>query len=217
MDWADVGRKFNQEKKHTPIWVVGLIIILIIVVFVGYFLYQNGFLSVQNVMPEEQQEQITPASETSQSSLSLDLEDSLAASETADEYMEGTPSESEPDVQLGDVLELTVYAAYDDLGPVRVWSDLKPRMDPYWLEQGTAMQFEFEDTIRVRGTYSDLLLLKDGHLVENATQGFLQQEDDYIQLTREFFSSDPKWATSIDYELPEGVSPPDSIATRPTF
>ena len=184
VDWADVGRKFNQEKKHTPIWVVGLIIILIIVVFVGYFLYQNGFLSVQNVMPEEQQEQITPASETSQSSLSLDLEDSLAASETADEYMEGTPSESEPDVQLGDVLELTVYAAYDDLGPVRVWSDLKPRMDPYWLEQGTAMQFEFEDTIRVRGTYSDLLLLKDGHLVENATQGFLQQEDDYIQLTR---------------------------------
>lgn len=215
VDWADVGRKFNQEKKHTPVWIIGLIIILIIAAFVGYFLYQNGFLNIQGLMPE-QQEQVTPESETSQSNLSLDLEDSLAASETGNETATGTPP-AESAVELDEVLELTVYAAYDALGPVRIWSDLKPRMDPYWLEQGTAIQFEFEDTIRVRGSYSDLLLLKDGHLIENAAQEFLHQEEDYIQLTRDFFSSDPKWTTSIDFELPEGVLPPDSIANRPTF
>lgn len=212
VDWADVGRKFNQEKKHTPIWMIGLIIILIIAVFVGYFLYQNGFLSFQGTTPEEQ-EQTTPANETSQSSLSLDLENSGDALTSSDEMQ--LPNESA--FALNEVLELTVYAAYDSLDPVRVWSDVKPRMDPYWLEQGTAMKFEFEDTIRVRGSYSDLLLLKDGHLVENAAQEFLQQEEDYIQLTRDFFSSDQKWATSIEYELPEGVSPPDSIANQPTF
>lgn len=214
VDWADVGRKFNQEKKHTPVWLIGLIIILIIAGFLGYFLYQNGFFSLEGLMENDQQEQVSPPTEASQSNLSLDLADSLAATETADQP---EPSSPETEAELGDELELTVYAAYDDLGPVRVWSDLKPRMDPYWLEQGAAMQFGFRDTIRIRGSYSDLILLKDGHHVENAAQEFLQQEDDYIQLTREFFASDPKWATSVEYELPEGVPPPDSLATRPTF
>lgn len=215
VDWADVGRKFNQEKKRTPVWIIGLIIILIVAAFLGYFLYENGFLSFQGLMPD-QQEEVSPQSETSQSNLSLDLEDSLAASEVNNQP-EIQTIQSTPSSELGEVLELTVYAAYDGLGPVRVWTDLKPRMDPYWLEQGTAMHFEFEDTIRVRGPYPDLLLLKDGHLVENAAQEFLQQDEDYLQITRDFFASDPKWATSIDYELPDGVQPPDSIANRPTF
>ncbi len=215
VDWADVGRKFNQEKKRTPVWIIGLIIILIVAAFLGYFLYENGFLSFEGIIPD-QQEEVSPQNETTQSNLSLDLEDSLAASQVSDQP-ELETTQSTPSSALDDVLELTVYAAYDGLGPVRVWTDLKPRMDPYWLEQGTAMHFEFEDTIRVRGPYPDLLLLKDGHLVENAAQEFLQQEEDYIQLTRDFFASDPKWSTSIDYELPEGVQPPDSIANRPTF
>lgn len=212
VDWADVGRKFNQEKKRTPVWIIGLIIILIITAFVGYFLYQNGFLDFQGLLPEQQEETI-PQNETTQSNLSLDLEDSLAASEAGNQ----TYIENQPTSELGEVIELTVYAAYGDLGPVRVWTDIKPRMDPYWLEEGTAMHFEFEDTIRVRGPYPDLLLLKDGHLVENAATEFLQQGEDYIQLTRDFFAGDSKWTTAIDYQLPEGVQPPDSIANRPTF
>ncbi|NBC04759.1 MAG: hypothetical protein GVY20_13775 [Bacteroidetes bacterium] len=217
VDWADVGRKFNQQKKHTPIWIIGLIIILLIAAFVSYFLYQNGFLSFDRLMQNDQQEQVSSGSEMSQRNLSLDLSDSLSSSETGPTPQPETTNEQEPSTELDDVLELTVYAAYDALGPVRVWSDLKPRMDPYWLEQGTAMNFEFEDTIRVRGSYSNLLLLKDGHLVENAAQEFFSEEEDYIELTRDFFSSDQKWSTSIEYQLPEGVSPPDSIAIRPTF
>lgn len=212
VDWADVGRKFNQEKKRTPVWIIGLIIIIIVTAFLGYFLYANGFLDFSS-LSQEPQEEVTTQNETSQSSLSLDMEDSLA---TADEYNE-SGIQTAPAAELGEVMELMVYAAYDDLGPVRVWTDLKPRMDPYWLEEGTAMHFEFEDTVRVRGPYADLLLLKDGHLIENAAQQFLQQDEDYIQITRDFFSVDPKWSTSVDYELPEGVQPPDSIANRPTF
>jgi len=215
VDWADVGRKFNQEKKRTPVWVIGIIIIIIIALVVGYFLYQNGFLDIQTYLQDDQ-EQVSQSTETSQSSLSLDLSDSLSASDENNE----TESEgvmTEPAAELEDTLELTVYAAYDGLGPVRVWSDIKPRMDPYWLEEGTAMEFEFRDTIRIRGSYPNLLLFKDGHLIQNAEQEYLQQNEDYIELTRNFFLSDPKWATSVDFELPENVPPPDSIAIRPTF
>lgn len=207
VDWADVGRKFSQEKKHTPVWIVGLIIILIIAAFLGYFLYENGFFDFGDASPQEQ-EQVTPQSETTQSSLSLELEDSLATANTG---------ENEPASELDEVLQITVYAANDGLGPVRVWSDMKPRMDPYWLDQGAAMHFEFRDTIRVRGSYPDMILLKDGNLIENAAQEFLQQEENYIQLTRSFFEADTKWATTVDYELPEGTQPPDSVINRPTF
>lgn len=214
VDWADVGRKFSQEKKHTPVWIVGLIILLIIAVFVGYFLYENGFFDFGNSSPQ-QQEQVTPQSETTQSSLSLELEDSLADANVSENVPATSSRESAS--ELDEVLQLTIYAANDGLGPVRVWTDMKPRMDPYWLEQGTAMHFEFQDTIRVRGSYPDMILFKDGNLIENAAQEFLQQEENYIQLTRSFFEEDAKWATDVDYELPEGIQPPDSIINRPTF
>lgn len=215
VDWADVGRKFSQEKKHTPVWIVGLIIVLIIAAFVAYFLYENGFFSLGDLSQQDApQEQMETENAASQDNLSLGLEDSLSTGETDTEM--ALPQENTVQ-QMDEVLQLTVYAAYDGLGPVRVWSDIKPRMDPYWLEQGTAMHFEFSDTIRVRGAYENMLLFKDGNLIENSAQNFLQQESNYIELTRDFFESDEKWTTSVDYELPEGVPPPDSIANRPTF
>ncbi|MDX1641276.1 MAG: helix-turn-helix domain-containing protein [Balneolaceae bacterium] len=211
VDWADVGRKFTEEEKHTPVWIVIVIIVLTIAAFVAYFLYQNGFFNIGDL--SQQQEQVDSENATTQSSLSLDLEDSLEVDEPGSE----TNIPEEAPVVLDEVLQLTIYAAYDGLGPVRIWSDMKPRMDPYWLEQGTAMEFEFTDTIRVRGSYEDMLLFKDGHRIENAAQQFLQQEQNYIELTRNFFESEEKWATTVDFELPEGVPPPDSITTRPTF
>ncbi len=218
VNWADVGRKFSQEKKHTPIWIVGLIIFLIIAVLGGYFLYQNGFFDFSEITPREQ---IETQNETTPSSLSLDVDES--ATETPDEpapvdESQETTGEADPAAtQLDDILFLTVHAAYDGLGPVRIWTDIKPRMDPYWIEQGNAMRFEFRDTIRVRGPYSDLLLFKDGHLIENPEQEHLQQENDYIEITRSDFLSDPKWSTTVDFEVPEGVPAPDTVSNRPTF
>ena len=211
VDWADVGRKFSNERKHTPIWIVILIIILILAAVLGYFLYEYGYLDFSNDASTNQ-EQVEPENQTSQNNLSLDLDDSMAVSET-----ENPEYPSQQVAQLDEILQITVYAAFDGLGPVRVWSDIKPRMDPYWLEEGMAMEFEFEDTIRVRGTYTDMLLFKDGNLIENAAQEFLNQEDNYLQITRNYFEGDGKWASAVDYELPEGVQPPDSIITRPSF
>jgi hypothetical protein len=94
---------------------------------------------------------------------------------------------------------------------------MKPRMDPYWLEQGTAMRFEFQDTIRIRGPFERMLLFKDGHRIDNPDANYYSESNDYVEITRSLFTDDPKWASSIQLELPEGIPAPDSITNRPTF
>ncbi|NBB76447.1 MAG: hypothetical protein GVY02_03630, partial [Bacteroidetes bacterium] len=118
---------------------------------------------------------------------------------------------------LDDTLFVTVYAATERLDPVRVWSDMKPRMDPYWLERGTAMRFEFQDTIRIRGPYERMLVFKDGHRIDNPDANYYSEANDYVEITRSLFTDDPKWASPIQLELPEGIPAPDSITNRPTF
>ena len=89
---------------------------------------------------------------------------------------EAEPVEQTQPPVLQDTLYLTIYAANERLDPVRVWSDLKPRIDPYWIEQGTALNFEFSDTIRIRGQYARMLLFLNGHLIENFRQEYFNAE-----------------------------------------
>lgn len=118
---------------------------------------------------------------------------------------------------LSDILYITIYAAYGELGPVRVWSDLKPRLDPYWIETGTAMTFEFEDLIRIRGQYQNLLLFKNGHLIQDPVANHFNQSENSIELTRELFSAESRWAETVAMELPDNVAAPDTILSRPVF
>ena len=206
VDWADVGRKFSNEKKHTSTWIVGLVILIVIAAVAGYILYHNGFFDFAGQLEDDASTSVT---QTTQGGLSLDLEETIPENATLQTV--------EPAAELGNVLYLTVYAAYDRLDPVRIWSDLKPRMDPYWIEQGVALNFEFQDTIRLRGQYDNSILFKNGHLVDYNFDDFYDAESDYVELTRDFFTTDLKWASNISFELPENVSPPDSVADRPTF
>jgi hypothetical protein len=158
VDWANMGRRFKQEKKQTPVWIIGIIILLIISIFAGYLLYNNGYLSA--LTDRSGQEGISATEpQTTQESLTLNLNEQDMEDPEAFLNSEATMQ----NVELDDVLYITVYAAYDNLDPVRVWSDLKPRLDPYWLEQGVALRFEFQDTIRIRAPYSNMLLFKNGH------------------------------------------------------
>jgi len=206
VDWADVGRKISNEKKRTSTWIVGIIILIVIASVAGYILYQNGFFNFAGHLEDDTSTSVT---QTTQGSLSLDLE------ETEPETAQLQPGE--PAAELNDVLYLTVYAAYDRLDPVRIWSDLKPRMDPYWIEHGVALNFEFQDTIRLRGQYDNSILFKNGHRVDYNFDDFYDADSDYVELTRNFFTNDPKWASNTTFELPENVSPPDSVADRPSF
>lgn len=206
VDWADMGKRFTAEKKKAPVWITATVVIVIILFGAIYFLSTNGIFTSDEVDQETTSIQETPAQVESQEreNLSLDL-------------TEEPQNEVIPVAELDDVLFLTLYAATDKLEPVRVYSDEKPRIDPYWMNQGQAYNFEFRDTIRVRGQYSRMLLFLNGHLIENPRQEHFNPSENAIELTRGLFMDDPKWATPIELDLPENISPPDSLIERPRF
>lgn len=199
VNWANMGHKFIESKKKTPVGVISLVIILFLLTGGAIFLYQSDFFSSGD-------EIVTTTSQPLQNGSPLDLNEP-ALSETDDPVI----------TELDDILYITVYAAFDRLDPVRVWSDEKPRLDPYWIEQGMAMNFDFQDTVRIRGQYSNLLLFMNGHLIDSPMETHYNQAENYIELTRDFFSSDPAFQNIVTFQTPEGVAEPDSVTPRPSF
>ncbi len=203
VDWANVGQKYSSDKNKISAWLISIIILVVIAAAGIYILYQSGFFGSEN---QDDDTVTSTEMNATRGGLSLDLEEPPAEA-----------AEPETLSALDDVLHITVYAALGLLDPVRVWSDLKPRLDPYWLEQGAALEFEFADTVRIRGNYANMLLFKNGHLIQNFYDEFFEEEENAVELTRNFFNSDPKWATPIPLELPNGVDEPTSINPRPSF
>lgn len=203
VDWANVGQKISHDKKKIPAWLISLIILAVIAAAGIYVLYASEVIGSGNTETEPIS---TTGNQAARGSLTLDLEDPTDIN-----------TEQQVVSTLDEILYITVYAAYERLDPVRVWSDLKPRLDPYWVEQGSALEFEFTDTVRIRGNYSNMILFKNGHLVHNFNNEFFNDEENALELTRSFFISDQKWATPISFELPEGVAEPDSVILRPSF
>lgn len=206
VNWVNMGHKFIETKKKTPVGIISLIIFLILAAAAAFFLIQSDFFTSL----DDSSAPTTASTETApqQDGSILDLNDPSQP---------GTETDSPLITELDDILYLSVYAAYERLDPVRVWSDVKPRMDPYWLEQGVAMNFDFQDTIRIRGQYSNLLLFMNGHLIQNPMELHYNQSENYIELTRDFFSADPVYQSSVSFQTPENVAEPDSVTLRPSF
>lgn len=204
VNWADMGLKFKETKKTTPVWIFVTSILIVVAFAVGYFIYANDLFTFAGSSISDSE--IT-ALAANNGNLLLNLDEPVnvnGAGSTAGE-------------ELDEILYITVYAAYERLEPVRVWSDIKPRMDPYWIERGVAMNFDFRDTVRIRGQYTDMLIFKNGHAISDVLESNFNQQENYIELTREYFSSDPKWTSSQSIELPEEVAQPDTVMLRPTF
>lgn len=197
VNWADMGQKFHPPKKRMAVWpfLAGILLLAILGV-AAYFFYQQ---SRQDSLSESNANGVGQALESS-------VQDFTVAPETTN-----------TEVQLNDILYITVYAAYGQLDPVRIWSDLKPRLDPYWIEMGTAMVFEFENMIRIRGQYSNLLLFKNGHLISDPLANHFNEGENSIEITRDLFTDDSKWTLLVDFELPDNVAAPDTVMSRPIF
>jgi len=206
VNWAKLGHKFSPIERSTPVWIIGAVIILIIALTIFYFIYNSDLLSSNDVSQANITEQPAAAAPGG-GELSLNLNDQSG--------MQGV--ETDAASALDDVLYLTLYAAYDRLGPVRVWSDLKPRIDPYWMEAGTAYAFEFRDSIRISGSYNDMLLFLNGHRIDNFLQLYYNQDVAAVELTRDVFTPESRWAMPVSLELPEEVDEPDTIQNRPFF
>jgi len=205
IDWAGLGQRYKKKRSQPPVWIISAGLLIIIIIAAAVIISQFGFFSSDDNVPVEPP--VADVQEPSQNQdLTLDLSDDVPQDEAV-----------QPEVALSDTLYLTVYAASGRLDPVRVWSDLKPRIDPYWLDQGVAYNFEFSDSIRVAGSYSNMLLFLNGNRIENFRGQYFNPEESAVELTRSIFDSDPRWATPAPFELPEGVAEPDTVMNRPSF
>jgi len=204
INWADLGRRISTTQKPKSIWLIGIGIIAFIAILAAFLIFESNLFTYDDeLISEDVEPQISQPEFETGNGPALDFAD--------------TPSDNEPEQVLADTLYLTIYAATGPLDPVRVWSDLKPRIDPYWIDQGTAMRFEFSDSIRVRGRYSQMLMFLNGHLIENFRQEHFNPDENMVELTRSFFASDTNWTNSIPLEIPENIPLPDSLVNRPSF
>lgn len=207
IDWARMGHRFSEKEKQTTGWVLGTTIIVLLLLTVAYFIYRSDF--VTELLGDRQAEP-SVASAPADRPAGAGLELGEPAAPDRDDRADSGAA-------LEETLFLTVYAAHERLEPVRVWADIKPRNDPYWIEHGEAFRFEFRDTIRVQGQYGRMMLFFNGHRIDGFREQHFNEQENAVELRREYFSSEPHWARTVPIDVPDGVAPPDSILNRPVF
>ncbi len=219
VNWADMGHKFTLNQTNSKVWVI--LAIVVFVIGLGgtgiYFMDEIGELFAGSDTPTTEDSSIdssnSPLIEDTSSADDPDAGDTGLA--LIPEPPTNQPEEVSATVldQLGDTLTVVLYAAFERLEPVRVTSDLNWRTNPFWMEQGEAYNFDFKDTLLVRGQYSRMLLLFNGHVIEAPRQNYYSSEFNSVMLTRNIFDS-PEYMGAAPEEFPYSVGAPDSTVYR---
>lgn len=211
VDWADMGRRFTPLQTRSRVWVGLVFLILAVAATTLFVIYQDHYLDEDSGPDPEQNASTSNVDTPDADSLQLNFvpptEDSANQVGISQTAMEALP----------DTLTMVIYAAYGTLEPARIYTDVMDNLNPYWIEQGEAYRFEFVNTIRIRGQYSRMVLLFNGHVVRNFRQHFYDPETRMLEINRSFFEDDPAWLQappdSLDIEAP----PPTVIIERPIF
>lgn len=215
IDWADMGRRFKPLQSTTPKTWIGIIVLVVIVAGGAFFyFYQDG--NSGSSKPQQNTEQASTPS-ISTDSLELNVspveEDTpLVVRDTGSVTLQNQPMQSLPDT-----LTMVLYAAYGKLEPVRVYTDIMDNINPYWVEQGQALRFPFVNEMRIRGQYSRIVLLMNGHVVQNFREKFYNPENRLIEINRSYFENNSKWLQPAPDSLAIDAPPPTSVKDRPTF
>lgn len=211
VDWVDMGKRFTPLKSRSRMW-MGILVLAVIIAIAGvyYFLNQEPGTSVAEPEPREETPSTT-AEAVEPDSLQLNLSNPQNQRDTV-QNVQTVPAES-----LSDTLDLVIYAAYDKLEPVRVYTDVVGSLNPYWIELGEGVRFQFVNTIRIRGPYQRMELLLNGHLIENFRQRFINPESGLLEINREVFEGDPKWLQPPPDSLGLSVPDPRVINEQPVF
>lgn len=224
VNWADMGKRFSKEERNPIIWKSIFIIVGIIIIASIIFIFRTqiaGWFDTPEIEITTAQEPtlntpliIPPADSTEEiqntPEATPDPLETPSTNQTPPAVASANPFSAYYSSTLGDTLTITVYAAYDKLEPVRVTSDFNWRTNPFWMEQGQAYNFSFRDTILVRGQYSRMLLLFNGHVIENPRSRFFREDFDSIMLTRQILST-PTFLAPPPQEFPLEIGVPDSI------
>jgi cytoskeletal protein RodZ len=222
IEWANLNKNFQPASKPSRMWIILACVALIIVIGgLGYYFWGGTPQPVeQTAEPLIEQETIDDDNQN-QTAIPPTPVDSTAATEDVQQQQE--PAEEENTVEkstrvteLGDTLTVTLYAAYGQLEPVRVTSDLNWTTNPFWIEEGLAYNFDFQDTLLVRGQYSRLLLLFNDHVIENPRQNHFDDSLNSILITRDVVDQ-PQYLAPAPQEFPLEVGAPDSTFYRIRF
>lgn len=209
VDWADMGKRFIPLKTKSRIW-VGLAILFIAIAVGLFFLFTGSEdASVTAEENEENTEENASSPELVPDSLQVNLNDSPTESDDSPEMSEGESLDALPDT-----LHLVIYAAFNRLEPVRINSDVIEQTTPYWIEEGDAMRFEFVDEMEISGQFSNMVLMLNGHVIEDFQEEFYDSDSQTLEINREFFEEDDHWLEPGDTLSDEDFPPPENILDR---
>lgn len=211
IDWANMSKKVYSSPTGSRLGVIALVVLVIGALGATGYYFSDSLLSVfqsESGQPEEVAAN-TPAENTP--SDNTDNQPIPAESNQNESGSDITTTETS-NGSLGDTLTIAVYAAFDKLEPVRVTSDYNWRTNPFWMDRGEAYYFDFKDTVLVRGQYSRMVLLYNGHIINNPRQNNFSREFDSILLTRADLSRPEYQVPPADFPLTVGE--PDSIVYR---
>ncbi len=223
VDWADMGRKFQPLKSVRSRTWAGILIFLLIIIIAGSFFYFYESEQASNEVTESSTTAIQQ-NEPSEEKVSTDsLELDIVPSSETDDTSEPQPASTTEDIPnetmttLPDTLSVVLYAAYGRLEPVRVYTDIMDDINPYWIEQGEAIRFNFVNELNIRGQFSRMVLLLNGHPVQNLREEFYNPDTRLLEINRNYFEGDPQWLQPAPDSLEIGAPPPTTIKDRPTF
>jgi hypothetical protein len=90
-----------------------------------------------------------------------------------------------------DSIRVLIYANTDKVEGVRVRPEGNDLISPYWIEKGDAMEFVFKDSLYIKGQFSRMVLLLNGHSITNWRD--MRRNDGAIVLTRSYIEKHPEW------------------------
>ena len=210
VNWADMGKKFTSVRQHSNLWVIISFFVVLIITLLAIVFYWDSITSVfeSNEIEEPQVEAVQPSAPQGKAQIPS-AADTSASGQSIDSNTQPQIQQNNTPIILGDTLALTVYAAFDKLEPVRVTSDYNWKTNPFWMEQGDAFSFEFRDSLLIDGQYSRMLLLFNGHIIENPRQNYFDQTFDAILITRSILDQ-PNYLEPAPAVFPLEIGPPDS-------
>lgn len=210
VDWVDMGRRFRPLESKSHVW-TGIVILVVAVISVAGIIYFFNRNANTSELSSRENAPLTTADTMKPDSLQLNL----SSPDRPENPVQSRPAG--PAGTLSDTLNLVIYAAYEKLEPVRVYTDVLDSLNPYWIELGEAVRFKFVNTIRIRGQYRRMVLLLNGHVIENFTQQFLNQESGMVEINREAFEGESKWLRPPPASLGLDVPDPTVIKDQPIF
>lgn len=216
VDWGNMGREINPSPPKSNLWIGALILLFILAGGLYYFLSSSDETDSASEQTVPENESPTPPDNEADS---LQLNIIPPTEQDTAEAVSGSMTNPEDGAQqaLSDTLEFVVYAAYGHLDPVRVYTDVMNNINPYWIEEGEAVLFDFVNEFRIRGNFDDIVLLMNGHVIEDVRDRFYNPDTRMVEITRSLFEEDNKWLQPPPDTLAIDAPFPSLIRERPTY